>query len=339
MRSVDFADSASLFADWQTPSEAQGMNENWDVIVVGAGAAGLSAALTLGRSLRRVVVVDAGEPRNRFSAHMHSVLGNEGTDPAAFLRQGREEAAAYGVTFVDDAAVTVRVEDRTITVVTDGGELTGRVLVAATGLTDELPDLPGLAEHWGTKVLHCPYCHGWEVRGSRIGVLGTSPLSVHQAELVRQWTGDLTFFTAGCGELDPEVAKRLRARGVELLDVPVAEVLGDGDRLAGVRLADGDEVALDAVFAAPAPRPHDAFLAELGLDRAESPMGSFIAVDQTGRTSHPRVWAIGNVVNPGANVPISVGAGAMTGAVVNMALVTEEFDDAVLPGPVAGRQG
>ncbi len=313
---------------------AESTSENWDVVIAGGGAAGLSAALTLGRSLRRVAVVDAGQPRNRFAAHMHSVLGHEGLDPVELLRKGREEAASYGVTFLDGIVSAVRADERTVTVVTGEDELTARALVVATGLTDDLPELPGLTERWGTSVLHCPYCHGWEVRGSRIGVLGSSPMSSHQAELVRQWTDRLTYFTAGTtdagADLDPETAARLRARGVQLIGTPVSEVLGEDDRLTGVLLADGRQVPLDALFAAPVSRPHDGFLADLGLKRVENPMGSFLATDPTGRTSHPWIWAIGNVVNPGANVPISIGAGSLTGAMVNLALVSEEFDDAML---------
>ncbi|WP_454295068.1 FAD-dependent oxidoreductase [Salana multivorans] len=305
-------------------------NETWDVIVVGGGAAGLSAALTLGRARRQVLVIDAGEPRNRFAAHMHGSLGNEGIDPAQLLQRGREEVSAYDVTIRPGTVHTVADADRSLAVtLTDGETLTARAVIAATGLSDDLPDIPGLAEQWGSGVLHCPYCHGWEVRGQRLAVLGTSPMSLHQAELIRQWSDHLVFFTAACGPVDPALAVRLRARGVELIDTAVVEVLAEQGRLTGVRLADGRTVALDAMFTAPAPRPHEEFLAGLDLERAENPMGSVIAVDPVGRTSHPRVWAIGNLVNPGANVPISIGAGSMTGGMVNMALVTEEFDDAV----------
>lgn len=310
------------------------MSEQWDVIVVGGGVAGLSTALTLGRARRRVLVVDAGEPRNRFAAHMHGVLGHEGIDPAELLRRGREEAGAYDVRIRPGTVEHVEDADGGLTLTLTGGDAVfARALVVASGLADELPDIPGLAEQWGTAVVHCPYCHGWEVRDQRLAVLGTSPMSLHQAELIRQWSDRVTFFTAGCGPLDPEFATRLRSRGVELVDVPVAEVLTDNGQLTGVRLADGARVELDAIFTAPVPRPHDEFLADLELERAENPMGSFIAVDPMGgRTSHPRIWAIGNVVNPGANVPISIGAGSMTGGVVNMALVTEDFDHAVEGG-------
>lgn len=301
----------------------------WDAIVIGGGAAGLSAALLLGRARRRVLVVDAGSPRNRFADHMHGVLGNEGTPPADLLLRGRGEVADYGVELRDGAVETVRDEGARLAVtLADGGVELARALVVATGLTDELPDLPGLAERWGTSVLHCPYCHGWEVRDERIGILATSPMALHQARLVRQWSDRVTLLAGALGPLDPGEEARLRSRGVEVVAEPVVEVLGDGPRVTGVRTADGRLVELDAIFTAGAPHPHDAFLADLGLARADLPfgLGSFLAVDPTGRTSHERVWAVGNVVNPMANVPMAIGAGAFTGGAVNGALVEEDFD-------------
>ncbi|MFN3601919.1 MAG: FAD-dependent oxidoreductase [Dietzia sp.] len=326
-------------------------DEHWDVIVVGGGAAGLSAALMLGRARRRVLVVDAGEPRNRFAAHMHGVLGHEGVDPLELLRRGREELQEYdvtvrtgSVTVVQDSGVDdARIDDDEIGLTVefaDSSRATTRALVVASGQTDELPDIPGLREFWGTSVLHCPYCHGWEVRGSRIAVLGTSAMSAHQAQLVRQWTDDLVFLTAGIDESgngpDAEVAARLRARGVRLESTPVDRVLSTDGRLSGVRLADGREIALDAIFAAPVARPHDQFLDGLTLERATNPMGTALAVDQFGATTHPRIWAAGNVANPGATVPVSMAAGSMAGGMVNMMLVNEDFDRAVAAPPASG---
>ena len=305
------------------------MNVHWDVIVVGGGAAGLAAALMLGRAQRRVLVVDAGEPRNRFAAHMHGVLGHDGADPAELLRSGRAEVTRYGVEFSAGAVQGVEVGEREVTVTLPlGDRLTARALIVASGVIDELPDIPGLAERWGGSVLHCPYCHGWEVRGRRLGVLTTSPLSLHQAQLVRQWSDELVVFTAGLGALSPSEADRLRARGVRLVDEPVVEVLGDGDRLTGVRTADGVVTELDALFTASTLVPRDAFLTSLELARADTPMGSFLVVDPSGRTSNDRIWAAGNVTNPGGNVPMAISAGTMAGAMVNMMLVTEDFDDA-----------
>lgn len=307
----------------ETPVEA------WDVVVVGGGPAGLSAALMLGRARRRVVVVDAGEPRNRFAAHMHGVLGHEGLDPAELAARGREEVAAYGVQVRRGLVERVdREPDHVRVTLADGDALVARALVVATGLSDELPDIPGLAQRWGTGVLHCPYCHGWEVRDRRLGVLLLSPAGLHQAEMIRQWSDRVTVF-AGAVEVEPDVERRLRARGVEVVASPVLEVLGDGDAVTGVRTADGRVTPVDAIFTAPQPRPQDAFLAGLDLARTDSPWGSLVAVDPTGRTSDGRVWAVGNVVNPMANVPLSMGTGSFVGGAVNGALVTEEFDAAV----------
>ncbi|MGB4777927.1 FAD-dependent oxidoreductase [Microbacterium sp.] len=302
----------------------------WDVIIAGGGPAGLSAALMLGRARRRVLVIDAGSPRNRFAAHMHGVLGQEGVAPGAFLERGRAEAAAYGVEF---AAGTVELVERMphgVRVIDSDGTLRfARALIAATGLRDELPDIPGLAERWGVTVLHCPYCHGWEVRDQHLGVLTTSPMGLHQAELVRQWSDRVTVFTAGLGDVASETEQRLRARGIRLEPAPVTEVLGEGTAIAAVRLGDGRDVPVDAIFTAGAPRPHEDFLAPLDLAREESPFGSFLAVDAMGRTSDERIWAVGNIANPAANVPLSIGAGSLAGAGVNAALVTWDFDAAV----------
>ncbi|WP_300682006.1 NAD(P)/FAD-dependent oxidoreductase [Nocardioides sp.] len=307
------------------------MSEQPDVIVIGGAAAGLSAALTLGRARRRVLVLDTGLPRNRFAAHMHGVLGHDGLDPAELIRIGREECRQYDVTLTsaEVAAVTDAGTSGLSVTLTDGTALRTRAVIVASGLSDVLPDLPGLAEQWGRGVVHCPYCHGWEVRDQRLAVLATGPNSLHQVQLVRQWSDRLTFLSAGYGTLSSEEEARLRSRGIEIVTTPVAEILADDGRLSGVRLEDGRQIAYDALFTAPHSRPHDAFLAGLDLDRTENPMGSFLAVDPTGQTSHPRIWATGNVTNPGGSVPIAIGAAVLTGAMVNMALVNEEFDTAL----------
>ena len=301
----------------------------WDAIVVGGSAAGLSAALMLGRARRRALVIDAGSPRNRFADHMHGVLGHEGTPPSELVRTGRAEVAGYGIEVLDGAVEGVQdAGDRVAVILADGRTEQARALVVATGITDELPDVRGLAQHWGSRVLHCPYCHGWEVRDQRLGVLATSPMALHQARLVRQWSDHVVLFSAALGDLDPEEERRLRARGIDIVTAPVIEVLGEGERISGLRTADGRTTEVEAVFTAGVQRPHDGFLAALGLQRTEPPfgLGSFLDVDPTGRTSHPRIWAVGNVVNPMANVPLAIGSGALAGTAVNGALVEEEFD-------------
>ncbi|MEV7693461.1 FAD-dependent oxidoreductase [Microbacterium sp. NPDC089189] len=313
------------------------MDKTDDVIVIGGGAAGLSAALMLGRARRRVSVIDAGSPRNRFAAHMHGVLGDDGTPPGELLARGRAEVAAYGVaTVTGEVARVDESEEGMLVRLRDGRDLAARAVIVATGLTDRLPEIPGLADRWGRSVLHCPYCHGWEVRDAVIGVLATSPLSIHQAFLLRQWTDRVVVFTAGLGELDAEARRRLTARGSRLVDSPVVEVLGEGEAISAVRTASGELVSVDAIFTAGTAEPHDGFLAHLDLARTDGPMGRTLTVDERGRTSHPRIWAAGNVVNPAANVPVAMGAGSFAGAAVNAALVQEDVDRAVAHDAASG---
>ncbi|MDN5727566.1 MAG: NAD(P)/FAD-dependent oxidoreductase [Propionibacteriales bacterium] len=302
-----------------------------DVIVVGAGIAGLSAALMLGRALRDTVVLDTGTPRNRYAHQMHGVLGHDGTNPYDLLSRGRAEVSAYGVPVLDTSAVSVADTGPSIAVTTgDGTTITARRLLLATGVRDALPDIPGLAEGWGRDVLHCPYCHGWEVRGRRLAVLATSPMALHQAQLIRQWSPEVTFFAAGAGPISAADEATLAARGVVVDLRPIRAVVRDATgTMTALQVDGGDQIGVDAVFTAGQLQPIDGTVADLGLDRTEQPFGAFITVDPTGRTSHPRIWAAGNVVNPMANVPISAAAGTMAGSMINADLVTEDFDRAV----------
>ena len=306
--------------------------ELWDSIIIGGGPAGLSAALAMGRSLRRTVVVDTGQPRNRFAAHMHTVLGHEGIPPQELLARGRTEVAQYGGILHHGSVREVRESTNTTGVRTlmvgleDGLVLRTRSVIAATGVRDQLPPIPGLAERWGTAVLHCPYCHGWEVRGQRLGVLASGPMAVHQAQLLRQWSDQLTFFSAAAEPLDDALARRLQTRGVVIEPSPVAEVLGTDKLVTGVLLQDGRQIEVDALFTAGELRPHDQYLAALDLERTEQPWGSFLSSDFTGQTSHERIWAPGNISQPAANVPMAISAGTLAGTAANMALVAEDFD-------------
>ncbi|MFB9310883.1 thioredoxin reductase [Agromyces hippuratus] len=311
--------------------------EPWDVIIVGGGSAGLSAALMLVRARRRVLVLDTGAPRNGVAAHMHGVLGRDGWSPLELLERGREEVARYGgvvrAAEVAGAAPEVADSNRALcfTVTLDSGErLSARRLLVATGLRDELPDLPGLAEQWGTGAVVCPFCDGWEVRDRRIGVLATGPRSVHQVQMLRQWSPSVTFFTNGA-ELDGDDSAGMLARGIAVETRAWASVTADeAARLSGIRLADDAVIAIDAIFLGPRPVPNDALLT--GLGAATAPAfgdGDWVGVDPTGRTSIPGVWAAGNVVNPGASVPIAAGAGSLAGMTINSDLIEEEIREAL----------
>ncbi len=304
----------------------------WDAIIVGGGSAGLSAALMLGRAQRRALVVDAGKPRNRFADHMHGMLGHEGTPPADFLALGRSEVERYGIQFENGIVESVREAPLGLDIRLVGEHcLTARTLIVATGVTDILPQIPGLQERWGTSVLHCPYCHGLEVANRELGVLAHSSAALHQVQMVRQWSDRVKLFFTEPHNLAPEIRNRLESRQIEIIDSPAVEILGDGMAIDAVRTADGRDIAADAIFTLSSLAPRDDFLSSLNLERTNLPFteDSFLAADQSGRTSHQRIWAAGNVVNPMANVPMAIGAGAFTGAAVNGFLVEEDFDMAM----------
>lgn len=295
----------------------------FDAVIVGGGTAGLSAAQMLGRARRRVLVIDAGAPRNRFAAHMHGVLGHDGRSPAELLRIGRAEAEAYGVEFLDTTVTSIDDAGDHLTITHDVGTLAARGAVLTTGVVDDLPDIPALREQWGRGVIHCPYCHGYEVAGRRLGVLATSPASLHQIELVRQWSVDVTAFTAGLGDVEDAVAARLAGRGIRLVDSPVTELRTDDDVVTAALTADGAAHPIDALFTAPTPRLRLDYAANLDLAVSTAP-GEGLRVDMRGATSHPRVFAAGNVVTPFGSVPLSMGQGSMAGAGLNAALVMED---------------
>jgi thioredoxin reductase len=299
-------------------------NARYDVVVIGGGAAGLSAALVLGRARRRVAVVDSGAPRNAPAAHMHGFLSRDGMPPADLLAVGREELAAYGVEVTRGRVVSV--EPGFTLALADGGTLEARRLLIATGATDELPPIPGLRQRWGKDFLHCPYCHGWEVRDRPLGVLGTGTGSVEHAQLIRQWSDDVVFFTHTY-DLTGAEREQLEARGIRIVDGAVRALVVQDDRLRGVVLGDGRTVERGALFVRPDIRPRlDGLVEQLGIEVDDA---RFVRVDDTGRTSVPGVWAAGNVANPRAQVITAAGEGSAAAISINADLVQEDLRNAV----------
>ncbi|TFV75548.1 NAD(P)/FAD-dependent oxidoreductase [Blastococcus sp. CT_GayMR19] len=311
-------------------------DQHYDVVIIGGGAAGLSGAVALARSRRSVLVVDAGQPRNARADGVHNYLGREGTPPGELLALGRAELAGYGGEVVSGVVTAARREDDGTFRVTlaDGREVSARRLLVATGLVDELPDLPGVAERWGRDVLHCPYCHGWEVRDRAIGILATGPMSVHQALLFRQLSDDVTFFRHTGPELADEEADQLAALGIRTVDGEVAGLEVTDDRLTGVRLVAGEVVLRAAVVVAPRFTANADVLASLGLEATEQEtrghvVGSAVTADPTGATAVPGVWVAGNVSDMSAQVVVSAAAGMRAGAMINADLVMEDARNAV----------
>ncbi|GAA3984359.1 NAD(P)/FAD-dependent oxidoreductase [Thermobifida alba] len=309
---------------------------HWEVVVVGGGAAGLGAALVLARARRSVLVVDSGQPRNTPADGVHGYLGREGTSPRDLLAIGRAEVTGYGGEVVaGEVAAAQRLDDgRFRLLLADGSTVTAQRLLVTTGLVDELPPVPGLQQRWGRDVLHCPYCHGWEVRDRAVGVLATGPLAVHQALLWRQWSGDITLLQHTAPDFPAGEQERLAARGIRVVPGEVVGLEVDADRLTGVRLADGTAVAVQALAVATRMVARAGLLTGLGL--ATTPqevdghvIGEYLATDATGRTEVPGVWAAGNVTALNEQVIGAAAAGARAAAMINADLVEEEVRRAV----------
>jgi thioredoxin reductase len=302
------------------------MNE-YDVAIIGGGAAGLSAALVLSRARRRVVVLDAGEPRNAPAAHMHGYLSRDGLPPRELIEIGRREVSDYGGDFVDGVAAELAPDGHNgFSVLLDEGQrISARRLLVTTGLVDELPGLPGLRDRWARDVLHCPYCHGHEVADRRLGVLGGTTGAVRYAQIVRQWTEDLTFFTPPGNLTDTERAE-LAGRGITVAEGEVTQLVVEDDKLHGIELDDGCVVPCDALFVPPRFVPNNQLLVGLGctLD-----IDGWVVADPTGRTSVPGVWAAGNVVDPRAQVITAAGAGSAAAIAINAELVDDDVRIAI----------
>ncbi|MFI5910158.1 NAD(P)/FAD-dependent oxidoreductase [Dactylosporangium sp. NPDC051541] len=293
------------------------MSERYDVIVIGGGAAGLSGALTLGRARRRVLVIDGGEPRNAPAAGVHNYLGQENTAPGELLRIGREEVRRYGVEILEGEVVRSYRDGADLRVgLADGRGFSARRLLVTTGVVDVLPDIPGLADGWGHWVLHCPYCHGWEVRDRPIGIIATSPMAAHAAMLWPQWTDDLILFTNN---------QRFESTLTKINVVEGAVTKVDAR---GVHLEDGRFVAREALVVQTSLEARAGFLAELGLKLTPLEMqgvtvANSIAADPMGRTDVPGVWVAGNVTDPMGQVITAAAGGMKAGAALNMDLLQE----------------
>ncbi|MET0235229.1 MAG: NAD(P)/FAD-dependent oxidoreductase [Kibdelosporangium sp.] len=289
---------------------------SYDVVVIGAGAAGLNAALVLTRARRSVAIVDAGSPRNGPAAHLHGFLSRDGMPPLDFLAAGRAEVAGYGGTFISSTvtAISKAASPGFVVVLADGVRLAARRILVATGLRDSLPDIPGIAELWGTDVVACPYCHGYEVADRPLGVIGPP----EQALLVRQWSSDVVLFSQS-SEV-PERA-RLAARGIRIVEGTVARLAIEDSRLRGVEMSDGRCIAREALFVRPDFVPQDALLAPLGYLAAQT--------DPGGQTNIPGIWVAGNVGNPRAILIQSAAEGAAAAAGINLDLVEADTDAAV----------
>lgn len=293
-----------------------------DVVIVGGSFAGLAAALYLARARRSVCVIDTGLPRNRFSPHSHGFLTQDGSAPGAILATAREQVAAYPtVTFVEgEAAKAEGRSDGFVVELTNGDRIEASRIVLAFGISDELPSLPGLAERWGVSVLHCPYCHGYEVRDGSLGVLWSSPMSIHQATLIPEW-GPTTLFLNGATPPDADALADLARRGVTIEPAPVQALEGDGRTLSTATLADGRRVPIDALFIGAPTRLNSDIARELGCTIGDGMLGPMITVDGMQQTTVPGVFAAGDIARGAHSVSSAVSDGVMAGVAAHRSLV------------------
>lgn len=292
-----------------------------DVVIIGGAFAGLAAATYLARARRRVCVIDAGRPRNRFAEASHGFLGSDGSDPSAILASAREQLVAYpGVTLLTGEAVAARVTGDGFAVsLSTGEEISARRAILAFGLRDSLEPIPGLQERWGKTALHCPYCHGFEFSDRPLGVLARTPMSVHQACLVAEW-GPTTLFLNGA-PLEPVDADLLSRHGVTVDPRKIKRLVGEGCALSGVEFEDGSQRPVAALYVAPQSSLASPIAAQLGAAIDDGPVGSMIRTDADRMTTVPGLYAAGDIARAPHSVSWAVADGVTAGTSVHRALV------------------
>lgn len=293
-----------------------------DAIIIGGSFAGLSAAMYIVRARRSVCIIDAGSPRNRFAAHSHGFLTQDGSAPATILAAAKSQVAAYPTaTFIDGEAINAAKAPEGFSVRLATGEvLECAKLVLAFGISDELPAVPGLVERWGRSVLHCPYCHGYEFRGQRLGVLNVSPMSVQQAMLIAEW-GPTTLYLNGASERDDALLAELQTRGVAIEPAPVRALRGEGTQLSAIELADGRMSDVNALYISPPTHLNSPIAQQLGCELYEGRFGRIIRTDETKMTTVPGVYAAGDITRDAHNVTWASADGVTAGTALHRSLV------------------
>lgn len=292
----------------------------FDAIIIGGSYAGLSAAMQLARARRQVLVIDGGQRRNRFVDYSHGFLGQDGKKASAIASEGKAQLMAYNtVSWVEGQAISALPQGDGFAVDVEGqASYHARRLILATGVSDQLPAIEGLAERWGRSIFHCPYCHGYEIDNGRIGVLASGPLSHHHAMMLPDW-GQVTLFTNNCYEPDAEQLAALYQRGVSIEAASVRRISGD----ATVELQDGRQLEMDGLFTLSTVRINSPFAEQLGCEMTEGPMGTVIRTNEIKATSVPGVFACGDAARMAGNVAMAVADGAMAGVAAHQSMIFE----------------
>lgn len=299
-------------------------SNQYEVIIIGGSYAGLASAMALGRSLRKVLVIDAGKPCNRQTPHSHNFLTQDGNTPADISRIGREQVAKYHtVTFLDGLAIEGKKTDSGFEIRTEKGELyESKKLIFASGVKDILPAIQGLAECWGISVIHCPYCHGYEVRNQPTGILANGEFAFEFGKMITNWTKDLTLFTNGKSTLIEEQTSLLQSKNVRIIETEIKEIQHQKGQVQAINLADGSSVSLKALYAKPEFEQNSSILGSLGCELKSN---GYLEVDQLHKTTVPGVFACGDNTNMFRSVAFAVSSGTMAGAACNKELIDENF--------------
>lgn len=294
----------------------------YDVIIIGGSFAGLAAAIYLARARRTVCVLDTAQPRNRFAEASHGFFSRDGAGPRDMLDIMRQQVSAYPtLSLVRAAATDAQKKSGYFEVrLSDDSTIEGTRLLMAFGISDILPDVPGLAERWGISALHCPYCHGYEIGGGRLGVMYVSPASLQQAVLVAEW-GPMTLLTNGA-TIDKAELKALQSRQIDIEPSPIVELVGSGTALSGVRLTDGRLRQLDAVFLSPRNRLNSEIADQLGCSVVPSPLGRIIVTDDARQTTVEGVFAAGDIARTLQNITFACADGVTSAMAIHRSLLS-----------------
>ncbi|EKS6735771.1 NAD(P)/FAD-dependent oxidoreductase [Enterobacter asburiae] len=295
-----------------------------DVIIIGGSFAGLAAALQLGRARRKVTVLDTGRQRNRFAGRSHGVLGHDHKPPQDILAEARQQLARYPtIKLVNARAESVSGTIDDFCVVTDDNEsLRARRLILSYGVADQMPDIPGFAESWGTSIIPCPYCDGFEVADQHWGLIWSGVQSHNQVRLFHDWTNRLTVFGNG-HDISFDIRADLATRQVSLIDGRITEIEPHGSHSATIRIESGPDVSVDILFAHPRTRPSASLHDALGLATVNTPTGIALKTDERRETSMPGIYAAGDLANPGIpSVTTAAWQGTMAGIFAQQSMLS-----------------
>ncbi|WP_109435953.1 NAD(P)/FAD-dependent oxidoreductase [Aquimarina sp. AU119] len=298
-------------------------DNNFDVIIIGGSYAGLSAAMALGRSLRTVLIIDSGKPCNRQTPHSHNFITQDGKKPSEIASIAKKQVLQYNtVSFFADLATTAKKTNNSFEIETQSGALfLSKKIIFATGLRDIMPNIEGFAACWGISVIHCPYCHGYEVRNQKTGILANGDMAFHYAQLISNWTKELTLFTNGKSTLTNEQTEKIKKNNIEIIEKEVDAIVHENGKLQHITFDDQSKTVVEAIYSGPQFEQHCDIPEKLGCQLTEE---GLIKIDTSHQTTVEGVYACGDNSNK-RTVSLAVSSGTLTGVHINNYLIQEEF--------------